>query len=138
MSAALRLTIRILASVALVAAIVVVYVRFLPVNGTTVALTMLLAILGIATRWGLTESLVASVAAVLGFNYFFLPPIRTFTITDPTELGGAGRFPHHSRHRKPTLHKGAPAYRGGGCPASRGRETVRAWPGHAVERQRSH
>ncbi|HXA03554.1 MAG TPA: ATP-binding protein [Bryobacteraceae bacterium] len=83
MSAALRLTIRILASVALVAAIVVVYIRFLPVNGTTVALTMLLAILGIATRWGLTESLVASVAAVLGFNYFFLPPVRTFTIADP-------------------------------------------------------
>ena len=83
MNAVLRLTIRILASVALVAAIVVVYYRFLPVNATTVALTMLLAILGIATRWGLAESLVASVGAVLGFNYFFLPPIRTFTIADP-------------------------------------------------------
>jgi two-component system sensor histidine kinase KdpD len=83
MNAVLRLIIRILASVALVAAIVVVYYRFLPVNATTVALTMLLAILGIATRWGLAESLVASVAGVLGFNYFFLPPIGTFTIADP-------------------------------------------------------
>ena len=83
MNAALRLTIRILASMALVAATVLVYYRFLPVNATTVALTMLLAILGIATRWGLTESLVASVAAVLGFNYFFLPPVGTFTIADP-------------------------------------------------------
>ena len=83
MNAVLRLTIRILASVALMAAIVLVYYRLLPVNATTVALSMLLAILGIAARWGLTESLVASVAAVLGFNYFFLPPIGTFTIADP-------------------------------------------------------
>jgi two-component system sensor histidine kinase KdpD len=83
MNAALRLTIRILTSVALIAAIVVVYFRFLPVNGTTVALTMLLAILGIAAQWGLTESLVASVAAMLAFNYYFLPPIGTFNIADP-------------------------------------------------------
>lgn len=83
MNAALRLAIRILASVALIAAIVMVYFRFLQVNVTTVALTMLLAILGIAAQWGLTESLVASIAAMLGFNYFFLPPIGTFDIADP-------------------------------------------------------
>jgi two-component system, OmpR family, sensor histidine kinase KdpD len=83
MNAALRLTIRILTSVALIAAIVVVYFRFLQVNVTTVALTMLLAILGIAAEWGLTESLVASVAAMLAFNYYFLPPIGTFNIDDP-------------------------------------------------------
>jgi two-component system sensor histidine kinase KdpD len=83
MKEALHLTIRILTSVALIAAIVVVYSRFLPVNVTTVALTMLLAILGIAAQWGLTESLVASVAAMLAFNYYFLPPIGAFTIADP-------------------------------------------------------
>jgi two-component system sensor histidine kinase KdpD len=65
MNAALRLTIRILTSVALIAAIVVVYFRFLHVNVTTVALTMLLAILGIAAQWGLTESVAASIAAML-------------------------------------------------------------------------
>jgi two-component system sensor histidine kinase KdpD len=78
----MRLAIRLLASIALVAVIVVVYFRFLTVNVTTVALTLLLAILGIAARWGLTESVVASLAAMLGFNYFFLPPIGSFTIAD--------------------------------------------------------
>ncbi len=53
------------------------------VNNATVALTLLLAILGIATRWGLLESLAASVAAMLSFNYLFLPPVRTWTIADP-------------------------------------------------------
>ena len=83
MKAALRLTIRILTALALIVAIILLYFRFLSVNVTTVALTMLLAILGIATQWGLTESVVASVAAMLGFNYFFLPPIGTFEIADP-------------------------------------------------------
>jgi len=67
----------------LVAAIIFVYCRTVPVNATTVALTLLLAILGLATKWGLTESIVASIAAMLGFNYFFLPPVGTFTIADP-------------------------------------------------------
>jgi two-component system sensor histidine kinase KdpD len=41
-----------------------------------------LAILGLSTRWGLAEAVVASAVAVLGFNYHFLPPIGTFTIND--------------------------------------------------------
>jgi len=71
------------ASVLLIAAILAVYRVLLPVNNTTVALTLLLAILGVSTRWGLAEATVASVVAVLGFNYHFLPPIGTFTIQDP-------------------------------------------------------
>jgi two-component system, OmpR family, sensor histidine kinase KdpD len=71
------------ASVAIVAAITFVYSTLVHVNNTTVALSLLLAILGIATGWGLTEALVASVAAVLTFNYYFLPPVGTFTIADP-------------------------------------------------------
>ena len=83
MNTPLRWTARIVASVALVAAIIFVYYRSVPVNATTVALTLLLAILGIATKWGLTESVVASITAMLGFNYFFLPPVGTLTIADP-------------------------------------------------------
>jgi two-component system sensor histidine kinase KdpD len=79
----LRWTIRLMGSVALVGGIILVYYRILPVNATTVALTLLLSILGIATRLGLTESVIASIAAMLGFNYFFLPPVGTFTISDP-------------------------------------------------------
>jgi len=53
------------------------------VNHTTVALTLLLAVLAIATRWGLIESLVASAAGMLCFNYLFLPPVGTWSIADP-------------------------------------------------------
>src|SRR5262245_40348472 len=51
-------------------------------NSTTIALTYLLAILGIATRWGLLEAIVASVAGVLCFNFFFLPPLFTLYLAD--------------------------------------------------------
>jgi two-component system sensor histidine kinase KdpD len=53
------------------------------VNATTVALAYIVAILFIAAKWGLVESITASIVAVLCFNFFFLPPIRTFTIADP-------------------------------------------------------
>src|SRR4029078_12244366 len=43
-------------------------------------------IVGIALRFGLLPSLAATVAASLAYNYFFLPPIYTFTITDPTNV----------------------------------------------------
>lgn len=73
----------ILTTTGIVAAITVIFFRLLPVNNVTVALSYLLAVLGVATRWGLLEGLVASVAAMLCFNYFFLPPVGTFTIADP-------------------------------------------------------
>jgi len=50
------------------------------VNQTTAALTLLLAVLGIATCWGLVESLAASVAGILCFNVLFLPPVGKLTI----------------------------------------------------------
>ena len=74
---------RVAASLAATAAITVVCYRFLHVNATTVAFFYLPVVLVIATFWGLLESTIAAVAAVLCFNYFFLPPILTFTITDP-------------------------------------------------------
>jgi len=79
----MRKTIRFGASLAIVAGVIAMYRIVLPVNSTTVALTLLLAILGISARWGLAEATVASVVAVLGFNYFFLPPVGTLTIQDP-------------------------------------------------------
>jgi two-component system sensor histidine kinase KdpD len=66
----------------IVAAILGFDYRFVHVNATTVALTLLLAILGISTFWGLLEAVAASVVAMLGFNFFFLEPIGTLTITD--------------------------------------------------------
>jgi len=57
--------------------------RVLHVNATTVALAYLLAVLAVSTVWGLAVAVVMSVAAVLAFNYYFLPPTGTFTIADP-------------------------------------------------------
>ncbi len=66
-----------------VAGVLAVYLFVWPVNSTTVALSLLLIILAISARWGLAEATVASLVAVLGLNYYFLPPVRTFTIQDP-------------------------------------------------------
>src|ERR1700674_3443004 len=52
-------------------------------NATTVAFTYLLAILGVSTLWGLAVSVFMSLAATLTYNYYFLPPVGTFTIVDP-------------------------------------------------------
>jgi two-component system sensor histidine kinase KdpD len=51
-----------------------------------VDLVFLTAVVVVAVRYGLWPSLLASVAASLCYNFFFLPPIYTFTITDPTNV----------------------------------------------------
>jgi two-component system sensor histidine kinase KdpD len=80
----IRRLIRALASAAMVAGIALLYHQtIVAINHTTIALTFLLVILGIATAWGLAEAILASILAVLCFNYFFLPPIGTLTIADP-------------------------------------------------------
>ena len=52
-------------------------------NHTTVALSFLLVVLFTAAAWGLLESVVASLVAMICFNVFFLPPVGTVTIADP-------------------------------------------------------
>jgi two-component system, OmpR family, sensor histidine kinase KdpD len=51
-----------------------------------VDLVFLTAVVVVAARYGLWPSLLASVAASLCYNFFFLPPVYTFTITDPTNI----------------------------------------------------
>jgi two-component system sensor histidine kinase KdpD len=75
--------VRFLAVVAIVAAVVFVYRRLIPVNPTTVALTFLLAVLVVSTSWGLRYSVLLAALATLSFNYYFLPPIGKLTIADP-------------------------------------------------------
>ena len=67
----------------LLASITFGYSKLLHVNQTTVALSFLLAILAVSAVWGMVVSIFMSVTAMLLFNYFFLPPIGTFTIADP-------------------------------------------------------
>jgi two-component system sensor histidine kinase KdpD len=68
------------------AAIVAFYSRVFHANQTTVALTFLLLILFLAANWGLRYAVVTSIAATLCYNFFFLPPINTFTVSDPENL----------------------------------------------------
>jgi two-component system, OmpR family, sensor histidine kinase KdpD len=77
------LTLRLLLALSLVAAITFVFFRMIHVNSTSVGFFYLVAILVIATAGGLIEATVASIVAMLCFNFFFLPPIGTFTIADP-------------------------------------------------------
>lgn len=51
-----------------------------------VDLVLLTAVVAVAVRYGLWPSLLASLAASLAYNFFFLPPVYTFTITDPTNV----------------------------------------------------
>lgn len=69
-------------SSAAIAAIVFTYTRALPVNPTTVALTLLVAVLLASAYWGLRLAVYLAVLATAAFNFFFLPPYGTFTIAD--------------------------------------------------------
>lgn len=71
------------ASLVAVAAITFLCARTIQVNATTAGFAYLLGILAIAATWGLIESIIASIAAMLCFNFFFLPPVGKFTIADP-------------------------------------------------------
>lgn len=51
-----------------------------------VDLVLLTAVVTVAVRYGLWPSLLATVAASLCYNFFFLPPVYTFTIADPTNV----------------------------------------------------
>ena len=51
-----------------------------------VDLVFLTAIVGVAVTFGLYPSLLAVIAATLAYNFFFLPPLYTFTIADPTNV----------------------------------------------------
>ena len=70
-------------SLAITAGMIFFYRHVLHVNQTTVALSFLLAILAVSAVWGMTASVFMSVLAMLSLNYFFLPPVGTFTVSDP-------------------------------------------------------
>ncbi len=74
---------RVGASLSAIAALTLLYFAAVHVNPTTVAMSYLVAILLIATRWGLAPATAASIAAGLCFNFFFLPPYLQWTIAEP-------------------------------------------------------
>jgi len=58
--------------------------RFLAVSNIT--LVFLTAVLASAVTYGLWPSLLACFVSVLAYNFFFLPPLYTFTIADPENV----------------------------------------------------
>lgn len=73
-----------LVALGLIAAATVTYVSWLDItNATTVALTYLLIVLMVAASARLFVAVLASIVAMLCFNFFFLPPVRTWNIADP-------------------------------------------------------
>jgi two-component system, OmpR family, sensor histidine kinase KdpD len=75
--------VRVLISLCSVGAVTFVAHKAIPVNATTVGFAYLLVILIIASEWGFLEAVLSSIIATLAFNFFFLPPVGTFTIADP-------------------------------------------------------
>jgi two-component system, OmpR family, sensor histidine kinase KdpD len=74
---------RVLLSIVAVTALTYIASQAIPVNATTVGFAYLLLVLVIASAWGFIEAAVTSLAATVLYNYFFLPPVKTFTIADP-------------------------------------------------------
>jgi two-component system sensor histidine kinase KdpD len=58
--------------------------RFVGVQ--SISLVFLMAVLSTAIVWGLVPALFACLLSVLTFNFFFLPPIYTLTISDPENV----------------------------------------------------
>jgi two-component system sensor histidine kinase KdpD len=90
-------------------AIAVLKIFAVHVNPTTVALSLLLIVLFVGTAWGSKPAVLASVLGVICFNFFFLPPVGTFTIADPEDWIAffaflitaitAGKLSSHARRR---------------------------------------
>lgn len=53
---------------------------------TNVALVFLTAVLASAVRYGLLPALFTCVLSSLAYNFFFLPPLYTFTVADPENV----------------------------------------------------
>ena len=74
---------RSLACLLFVAAVTWAAYAVLHVNALIAGFAYVLVVLVVAARLGLVESLITSVAAMLCLNYFFLPPMLSFTVADP-------------------------------------------------------
>ena len=55
-------------------------------GGETVPLIFMMGVLGEAYLFGLGPSILAAVASMLCYNFFFIPPIYSFTIADPINV----------------------------------------------------
>jgi two-component system sensor histidine kinase KdpD len=76
-----------IASLAYVAAAILVAALLRQALGVSnLAQVFLIAVLASAMTFGLWPSLFACLASVLSYNFFFLPPLYTFTVADPENV----------------------------------------------------
>lgn len=66
--------------------------RLLNLNPTTVGFTYLIAVLVISLRGGLPVGTVASIVAMVCYNFFFFPPLYTLTISEPANWFALAAF----------------------------------------------
>jgi two-component system, OmpR family, sensor histidine kinase KdpD len=69
---------RLTVSAGFAAAVIAVSLRIPLINHATVALLLVLSVVGIATLWGSAEALIAAIAGGIGFDYYYLPPRGLF------------------------------------------------------------
>jgi class 3 adenylate cyclase len=79
----LRSALQVLASVAIVCAVLAIEFHFHGLESTTVDYSLLLAILYFAVRWDRLETIIASLVAALGFLYYFQAPVGSLKANDP-------------------------------------------------------
>jgi two-component system, OmpR family, sensor histidine kinase KdpD len=71
----------------LVVGVTIALLKLFPqLTDSAVALLLLLAVFLCASVWQSGPGMVAAILATLGFNFFFLPPLYTFTIDDPRNV----------------------------------------------------
>ena len=112
------------------------YFQVVRVNPTTVALTYVVAILLIATRWGIAEG-DGRVPRRRGLLQRLLPPAdRRLHDRRSPELGRPHRVPGQRDRGQPALWPGAPARRRRRRAAARPRAALRAQPRSVARRRR--
>ncbi len=79
---AIRVVLRFATCAVVLFVVVHLYTAIIRVNPTTVALTFLVFVLIVSALWGLRYALFTAFVATAAFNYYFLPPLGTFTIAD--------------------------------------------------------
>ena len=67
-------------AVAAVTALIAIVDDWVPV--LSLGVLYVFAVLPIATFWGLAYAIPVAVASMLAFNWFFLPPVHTFRLSD--------------------------------------------------------
>ena len=80
------------AAVFLVLATIGILKLFPGLADSSVALLLLLSVFLSAWIWESGPGALAAVVATLGFNFFFIPPVHTFTVEDPRNVVALGVF----------------------------------------------